>query len=369
MLQDAPRAFWSTFADEAAFTDERVARADRGPAARVAGLRRGAGPSGSVAQFRTPRASPTTRRNLVACGSPPTPAGGAWARRSSRRCSTRPRRPTGLRRVMLDVADENAAAGRSTSGAGSPAPAGPASCRTQPRRARVRDGRYLLSDLASRLWVNTRTIHLTAVPVRRARVDRMSDITVRRPGRGRVGAVPIGAAQRAARSRPRRSWPPPTRNAPTTRTSGATACGAPQRLLAERDGAPSAWPASVRPPGGREGQHKVAELFGLWVRPAARGTGVATQLVQAGADAARQQRHAATWPTGSAPTTVAPSPSRAASASAPPTAADRCASAARTTARRRSPWSCRSARTAEPPAPLDRARGVRRGGRAGRSGH
>jgi ribosomal protein S18 acetylase RimI-like enzyme len=50
----------------------------------------------------------------------------------------------------------------------------------------------------------------------------------------------------------------------------------------------------------REGEKdnaKVAELFGLWVSPAARGTGVATRLVQAGAEAARKQgrSHLAYW--------------------------------------------------------------------------
>lgn len=71
-----------------------------------------------------------------------------------------------------------------------------------------------------------------------------------------------------------------------------------QRLLAEQDGAPVGV-ASVGQ-ATREGEKdnaKVAELFGLWVAPAARGTGVATQLVQAGADAARQQgrSHLAYW--------------------------------------------------------------------------
>ena len=50
-----------------------------------------------------------------------------------------------------------------------------------------------------------------------------------------------------------------------------------QRLVAEQDGARrSAWPASGRPQAGEKDNDKVAELFGLWVAPAARGTGVAT---------------------------------------------------------------------------------------------
>ena len=66
-----------------------------------------------------------------------------------------------------------------------------------------------------------------------------------------------------------------------------------QRLLAEQDGQ-AVGIASL-------GQHtefeKVAEMFGLWVSPGARGTGVATQLVQAGADTARIQgrTHLALW--------------------------------------------------------------------------
>lgn len=71
-----------------------------------------------------------------------------------------------------------------------------------------------------------------------------------------------------------------------------------QRLIAEQDGT-AVGVASVgqaRHEGERDNE-KVAELFGLWVAPSARGTGVATQLVQAGADAARQQgrSHLAYW--------------------------------------------------------------------------
>jgi GNAT superfamily N-acetyltransferase len=71
-----------------------------------------------------------------------------------------------------------------------------------------------------------------------------------------------------------------------------------QRLLAEQDGTPVgvASVGQARQEGEKENE-KVAELFGLWVAPAARGTGVATQLVRAGADAARQQgrTHLAYW--------------------------------------------------------------------------
>jgi GNAT superfamily N-acetyltransferase len=52
------------------------------------------------------------------------------------------------------------------------------------------------------------------------------------------------------------------------------------RLLAESDGRPLGI-ASVGPAG--EDQPEAAQLFGLWVHPDARGTGVATELVRAGA--------------------------------------------------------------------------------------
>ncbi|MBK7622213.1 MAG: GNAT family N-acetyltransferase [Kineosporiaceae bacterium] len=54
------------------------------------------------------------------------------------------------------------------------------------------------------------------------------------------------------------------------------------RLLAEVDGAA----VGVVSLGQDEDDERVAQLFGLWVTPPARGTGVATALVQAGADAA-----------------------------------------------------------------------------------
>ncbi|MEO7070488.1 MAG: GNAT family N-acetyltransferase [Nostocoides sp.] len=67
------------------------------------------------------------------------------------------------------------------------------------------------------------------------------------------------------------------------------------RLLAEVEGA-SAGVASV---GGvpDDGSPNVAQLFGLWVRPASRGTGVASALVSAGAQTARDngKTHLAYW--------------------------------------------------------------------------
>lgn len=55
------------------------------------------------------------------------------------------------------------------------------------------------------------------------------------------------------------------------------------RLLAERDGQAQ----GIVGVGQYAEDPEVGELFGLWVRPEARGTGIARQLVQAGADQAR----------------------------------------------------------------------------------
>jgi GNAT superfamily N-acetyltransferase len=71
-----------------------------------------------------------------------------------------------------------------------------------------------------------------------------------------------------------------------------------ERLVAEVDGR-TVGVASVGQSraGGEEENPRVAELFGLWVTPEARGTGVATRLVQAGAETARRQgrTHLAYW--------------------------------------------------------------------------
>lgn len=67
-----------------------------------------------------------------------------------------------------------------------------------------------------------------------------------------------------------------------------------RRLLAEVDGSP----VGVASLGHVDAENaSVAELFGLWVRPSSRGSGVATKLVQAGADNARKQgqSHLAYW--------------------------------------------------------------------------
>ena len=67
-----------------------------------------------------------------------------------------------------------------------------------------------------------------------------------------------------------------------------------QRLLAGRDGE-ALGVASL----GTEGTaaDTVGELFGLWVRPDARGTGVARRLLEAGARAAREDglKHLVYW--------------------------------------------------------------------------
>jgi ribosomal protein S18 acetylase RimI-like enzyme len=67
-----------------------------------------------------------------------------------------------------------------------------------------------------------------------------------------------------------------------------------QRLLAEADGEVVGVASLGQATGDPD---NVAELFGLWVAPGARGTGVATQLVRAGAAAARTagRSHLALW--------------------------------------------------------------------------
>lgn len=57
-----------------------------------------------------------------------------------------------------------------------------------------------------------------------------------------------------------------------------------RRMLADRDGTPT----GVVSVGQSKSGERVGELFGLWVRPEARGTGVAWRLVEAGADQARE---------------------------------------------------------------------------------
>ncbi|MFQ6172269.1 N-acetyltransferase family protein [Oryzobacter sp. R7] len=66
------------------------------------------------------------------------------------------------------------------------------------------------------------------------------------------------------------------------------------RLLAERDGRPLGI-ASVG--SASEDQPDAAQLFGLWVSPEARGSGVATELVRAGARTAAEagKRHLLYW--------------------------------------------------------------------------
>ena len=56
------------------------------------------------------------------------------------------------------------------------------------------------------------------------------------------------------------------------------------RLLAECDGEP----VGIASVGSADEQPEAAQLFGLWVRPEARGTGVATELVRAGARSAAE---------------------------------------------------------------------------------
>jgi ribosomal protein S18 acetylase RimI-like enzyme len=58
------------------------------------------------------------------------------------------------------------------------------------------------------------------------------------------------------------------------------------RLIAERDNAPLGIVSVGR---SSDDNPKTSELFGLWVSPEARGSGVASALVRAGANLAREQ--------------------------------------------------------------------------------
>lgn len=70
-----------------------------------------------------------------------------------------------------------------------------------------------------------------------------------------------------------------------------------RRLVAERDGHPLGVVSVGRDDGSHAGTAGTAELFGLWVTPEARGTGVAWKLVEAGADQALRdgQSHLSYW--------------------------------------------------------------------------
>jgi ribosomal protein S18 acetylase RimI-like enzyme len=71
------------------------------------------------------------------------------------------------------------------------------------------------------------------------------------------------------------------------------------RLVAETDGAlePVRALGVVSLGEGKDDEGRVAEIFGLWVAPEARGTGVATQLVEASAARARRdgRTHVSYW--------------------------------------------------------------------------
>ena len=111
----------------------------------------------------------------------------------------------------------------------------------------------------------------------------MSDITVRPLGADDWEQLPHRAARGARRSPPTPSSPRTTRRPPNPRSSGARGWNA-------RPGcSPSATaePVGIASVGAADDdQPEAAQLFGLWVSPEARGTGVATELVRAGAPAA-----------------------------------------------------------------------------------
>ncbi len=97
-----------------------------------------------------------------------------------------------------------------------------------------------------------------------------------------------------------RSSRAPTTKRASRRTSGGCGCAGPpgSSPSARRRRAPAASPVGVVSLGeGKDEEGRVAEIFGLWVAPAARGTGVATKLVEASADRARRdgRTHVSYW--------------------------------------------------------------------------
>ena len=135
MLQDAPDAFWFTYADEAVYDEadwrERIEGAWLVQARDADGV---LGSAGLGSHWEPERATTATLFGMYVA---PRAAVGASVRPSSARCSTRPRR-LGKSEVVLEVTSSNASPRRCMRGAGSCAPVPSTTTRAVPTCARSR---------------------------------------------------------------------------------------------------------------------------------------------------------------------------------------------------------------------------------------
>ena len=106
------------------------------------------------------------------------------------------------------------------------------------------------------------------------------------PRRGRLGASTARCGSPPSRSRRRRSSPRTPTRRPSRRSSGGPGWSAPPGCSPSATARRSASRASAR---SATDKPEAAQLFGLWVRPEARGGGVAAALVRAGARVAAEQ--------------------------------------------------------------------------------
>ncbi len=274
MLADAPRAFGSTYAEAAARTDaqwrEFVEQATLWLAWTDA--ERGSGQAvGSVGLYADPALPPD-----VAC------LVGMWVHPDARRAGTARALvravvaeacSRGLSALLLDVVDEGTAA-----------------------RALYRSVGFVPTGrTGTQPWDDSITRAEYRLDLPACQHGAMADITVRALTEGdweayrsaRLEALiespeAFVATVEAEQAFPEERW--------RDRMNRSV------RLLAEVDGE-KVGIASVGQVSAENEDPTVGELFGLWVAPSARGTGVATALVRAGADTARERgrTHLAYW--------------------------------------------------------------------------
>ena len=299
MLRDAPDAFWTTL-EEATALDEATWRARITSAFHVR-ARIGDDPVGSVGLWDGFEPDPE-EANLIAMYVAPRARGQQVGERLVRAVLEEAGR-RGLYRVVLQVASNNAPAiglynrmGFALTGGSTPHPRradvvelemvtqldapAPPPARTRPEGHRqMKIGRHGVT--ASRIGG------------RRARLAAMTDVDVRPLGEEdwqQFKAIRLEALVES----PEAFVADAEEEQDFTEAFWRERMQRSTRLVAERAGA-TVGVVSVGEGKGDDG--KVAEIFGLWVRPDARGTGVATRLVEASAARARQdgRTHVAYW--------------------------------------------------------------------------